>query len=262
MQTSANKQQNTALPREPIPHFMEDVMRHLIYYAAACHLVPRAELTKAAHICNLGLPPKETISKFERWFVSRAMGSPNLDHLLVVVKFNVFRALISNSETLGFAITETIDDDALSPFAETCNTLSSQIQRLPLALHPTRLQCEIPHHPWIDLLPAPKMRDNVISAGVAFDDMEESFCGDLIGFHNTPNENTGMIIWGEPYDISKWEVTEGFCSAGGGPSKVARISLNPQTAGALVVTRTLWILLYCASTGLVYDVKLSAEQGS
>src|SRR6266536_4221644 len=135
------------------------------------------------------------------------MGSPTADHLLALVKFNVFRALISNSMTLGFSTEEGMKDDALSPFTTPSN-LKNHILVLPSALRPTKLQCQIPHHPWIDLLPIPEMRDNLLLAGDAFDDME--LCGDLVGFFSASTGRTGMIIWGEPWDPDGWEVTKAF----------------------------------------------------
>jgi len=38
------------------------------------------------------------------------------DHVLVLIKFNIFRAIVNNATTLGFQIEITMEDDALSPF--------------------------------------------------------------------------------------------------------------------------------------------------
>lgn len=79
------------------------------------------------------------------------MGSPKTDNVLVFVKLNVFRALVSNSRDLGLKPEEHMPDDAQSAFSgpENGNCLSKS---LPPALRPTRFQHEIPHHSWIDLL--------------------------------------------------------------------------------------------------------------
>jgi len=100
-----------------------------------------------------------------------------------------------------------MDDEALSPFADP-SARADECGKIPAALRPTQLQRQVQHHPWIDLLPVPEMRDNLLRAGDTFDDME--LCGDLVGFFSHPTGRTGMIIWGEPWEISGWEVTEEF----------------------------------------------------
>lgn len=100
-----------------------------------------------------------------------------------------------------------MNDDALSPF-NSASIFQNFTLAIPLSLHPTELQCQIPHHPWIDLLPIPRMRDNLLRAGDSYDDIE--LCGDLVGFFNSPIARTGMVIWGDPWDVDGWEVTEPF----------------------------------------------------
>jgi hypothetical protein len=168
-----------------------------------------SELGQAAKVCSLSSAEgQKLISGFEKWAQSRlTMGSPNADHLLVFVKINVFRALISNSKDLGFNYEENMPDDAPSPFSNPSDR-NHRHQTLPPALRPTKLQYEIPHHPWLDLIPIPGMRDNLIRAGDSYDDME--LCGDLVGCFSESSNREGMIVWGDPWDPSGWEVTESF----------------------------------------------------
>jgi hypothetical protein len=63
---------------------------------------------------------------------------------------------------------------------------------------------------WIDTLPIPGMRDNLLRAGDTYDDTE--LCADLVGFCNKSTGRTGMIIWGEPWDANSYEMTEDFVS--------------------------------------------------
>ncbi|KAK9244395.1 hypothetical protein V1506DRAFT_476728, partial [Lipomyces tetrasporus] len=65
------------------------------------------------------------------------------------------------------------------------------------SLHPTVLERTIPHHPWLDIFPIPTMRDNLVSAGDSFDDVQLSIA---IG---------GFIVCGAPWDPYGWEVMEG-----------------------------------------------------
>jgi Domain of unknown function (DUF3425) len=105
-----------------------------------------------------------------------------------------------------------MDDDAISPFCLT-KWIPKRILALPPALRPTDIQCRVVHHPWIDLLPVPRMRHNLIQAGDTFDDME--LCGDLVGLFSAGTGQTGMIVWGDPWDIAGWEVTDGFLKTWG-----------------------------------------------
>ena len=163
-----------------------------------------------ATTCRLGpLEQQRAISEFEKWIERcEELGSPLTDQLLILVKFNVLRAMVSNSRDLGYEAGEVMgDDDTLSPFTDPSNP-NWRVRSVPSALRPTKLQREIPHHPWIDILPSPTMRDNLLRAGDTYDDTE--LCSDLVGCSSEPDARTGMIVWGEPWDIAGWEVTESF----------------------------------------------------
>ncbi|KAL2824273.1 hypothetical protein BDW59DRAFT_172999 [Aspergillus cavernicola] len=144
-------------------------------------------------------------------------GSPRTDLLLGLTRLNILRALHANIEVLGFSAAA-MHDDAESPFATSSNIESTRpLTDLPLALQPTTTQLAIVHHPWLDLLPIPKMRDNLIQAGDSINDAQ--LCHDMCG--NQPplnpksrarsaNGETGIIVWKDPWDPSGWEVTETF----------------------------------------------------
>ncbi|EON64780.1 hypothetical protein W97_04013 [Coniosporium apollinis CBS 100218] len=155
------------------------------------------------------LEPAETQklrNQFEEWACrSYMLGSPTSDLLLTLIQVNVFRAMMSNIFTLGMT-GEVMKDDALSPFHTTnSGCLPSST---PPNLRPTMLQCQTPHHPWLDFFPLPVMRDNLLRAGESFDDVQ--LCIDLVGFCGAPTGRAGLIVWGEPWDPYSWEVTEGF----------------------------------------------------
>lgn len=137
---------------------------------------------------------------------AQILGSPRVDQLLTLIQFNVFRALISNTSALGFTM-DWLEEDAISPWN---STSGSVISSCPASLRPTAIQRTIPHHPWIDLFPIPQMRDNMLLAGDSYDEYE--LCNDLVDFCDVPNEKTGLIVWGEPWDPSGWEMSESFLS--------------------------------------------------
>ncbi|KAF4629072.1 hypothetical protein G7Y89_g9075 [Cudoniella acicularis] len=182
---------------------------HVFNSAAGPLKLDRSEFGRVVNLCRLtSTATQKMITECENWAQNRIMtGSPTTDHLLVLVKFNVFRALFSNCKDLGFSYEDDLPDDALSPFTDPSDTLC-RTRPMPSALQPTKLQRELPHHPWIDFIPIPGMRDNLLRAGDSYDDME--LCGDLVGFFSGSADRTGMIVWEDPWDPKGWQITESF----------------------------------------------------
>ena len=180
---------------------------------AAAATPSKPDCSRLGHIAGVlaAIQTQNLVSEFKEWVQkSFMMGSLTKCHLLEFIKLNVFRAMVSNSKDLGLKLEENMPDDALSPFTDPSSTLCRS-RPLPSALRPTKLQREIPHHPWIDLLPIPGMRDNLLRAGDSYDEGE--LCGDLVGvFGGTAADKTALIVWGEPWEPRNWEVTESFLS--------------------------------------------------
>lgn len=141
-----------------------------------------------------------------------AQGSPRADLLLGITQLNIIRALHANQKILGYT-DDDMHDDALSGFNRHLQLSPSSQQyivktiksELPPPLQPTAIQQTIPHHPWLDMIPIPRMRENLIRAGDTIDDVK--LCHDICGYRVS---ETGILIWGEPWDPSTWEVTERF----------------------------------------------------
>ncbi|KAF4234672.1 hypothetical protein CNMCM8980_008598 [Aspergillus fumigatiaffinis] len=142
-------------------------------------------------------------------YESYILGSPTSDHLLTLSKVNVFRAFASIMSLLGMSHTEDwMHDDALSPFP-TLGPGYIDEQKLPPSLRPTRLQKTVPHHPWLDFFPIPKIRDNLLTMGEDnFDDCQ--LCVDIMGFWDSGMDACCLLVWGDPTDPKNWEVTERF----------------------------------------------------
>ncbi|KAL3475995.1 hypothetical protein BJX99DRAFT_270806 [Aspergillus californicus] len=150
---------------------------------------------------------------------------PLLDLRLSVTRLNVLRALNSNLQLLGYSPCD-VHDDAQSRFTinnppqrERCPRICEEV--LPPALRPTIIQRTVPHHPWLDLIPFPQMRDTLILAQDWIDD--EQLCHDMCGHRAAEAKTgfrdlgmrkaigeTGMLVWQDPWDPSGWEVTETF----------------------------------------------------
>lgn len=90
--------------------------------------------------------------------VAQELGMPNV---------SIYSALFQNSQILGINCGNTLP------------RLTPKQGPLPRSLCPTELQLTIVHQPYIDCLPFPRLRDNlIISSGVLINDRE--FCADLI----------------------------------------------------------------------------------
>ncbi|CAI7643445.1 unnamed protein product [Penicillium glandicola] len=143
-------------------------------------------------------------------YESYARGDPTADHLMTLTKVNVFRAFAQNLQLIGWS-EFWMAHDAISPFNTALPHKSSILDNnnpIPSNLQPTRIQKLIHHHPWLDFFPLPKMRDNLIEAGDDWDD--EQLCHDIMGFWGESTMNSGLLVWGEPWNVQNWEVTEPF----------------------------------------------------
>ncbi|KAJ5094733.1 hypothetical protein N7456_010594 [Penicillium angulare] len=153
---------------------------------------------------------KKRMAQLERTaFQYYTMGSPRTDLLLHLFQLNFTRALIENTKILGLR-SDQLHDDAISPFNTAGPWQEESLDTLPANLKPTMIQLSIPHHPWLDLLPIPQMRDNLILAGEF--DGEVELCLDMKGSGNT---RSGIIVWSDPWDPAGWEVTEPFARSWG-----------------------------------------------
>lgn len=149
----------------------------------------------------------DDVGHWEQIALSKFLGSPQADLLLTLVQYNVCRALLQNTFSLGIS-TSWLEEEAESIVP------SGQYNPLvPASLLPTRWQRDVAHHPWIDVLPFPGLRDNILRMYDTCD--EDALCGAIVGWCNSPGTRTGIIVWGEPWDPCGWEATEGFCIAFG-----------------------------------------------
>ncbi|RAK81897.1 DUF3425 domain-containing protein [Aspergillus fijiensis CBS 313.89] len=134
-------------------------------------------------------------------------GDPRSDMLLHLIQFNFTRGQLQTMRILGLT-SEHMDDDAISFFNLPGPWPHEMVQSLPASLQPTLVQRTVVHHPWLDLLPLPAMRDNLILAGESYD--ETKLCLDMKGLGSVHGEYSGIIIWSDPWDPSGWEITEPF----------------------------------------------------
>ncbi|KAH6897444.1 hypothetical protein B0T10DRAFT_544767 [Thelonectria olida] len=169
--------------------------------------------------------------------------SPLSDHLLHLVNFNAFRGFFANKYLLSQLTKHFIPTPGRTEVVDIMKSFPAQTvvipwaENIPSCLTPTQLQKKTVHATWIDLIPFPKMRDNLISQHGRFHHWEfmEDVIGDLLnklmfpvrgigassegysqlnsrdGLDDELTANRkGLILWGEPFRPDSWEATPGF----------------------------------------------------
>jgi len=115
-------------------------------------------------------------------------------------QYSSMRAVILNIELLGLTPDMLENDDAISPW-----TISNPFVERSRSIHtltPTVTQLCTYHHPFIDILANPLLRDNILDAGLT-DEQEDMFCRDM--------HSDGFRVWGsQPWNAFGWEVSQEF----------------------------------------------------
>ncbi|KAI1359504.1 hypothetical protein F5Y08DRAFT_332266 [Xylaria arbuscula] len=143
----------------------------------------------------------------EEWNVIFPLSS---DHLIILLQYNALRAMAVNRTLIaGILMTPLQCDEEITHVLQ----YPTNPELLPSALLPTILQQTVLHGDWIDLWPCPEGRDRLIQAAGTFD--EDDLWADCIGglyegFPDDEMERRGMIAWSPPWDITGWEMSEGF----------------------------------------------------
>lgn len=174
-----------------------------------------------------------------------ATSSPGIDLLLHLIHQNVFRGFASNKQTLRPLLSEIRHDypsvgirrNSFAP----CDGLFINMPlsgNIPVSLAPTQIQKNVPHSAWINIIPFPRVRDNIIMWHDHFDHWE--FLYDMVGLFADAGtlsvpprkhlgsaiekpwvdhpadiddplaEYKGAIVWGAPYLQESWEFSAAF----------------------------------------------------
>ncbi|KAF2111391.1 hypothetical protein BDV96DRAFT_649952 [Lophiotrema nucula] len=129
------------------------------------------------------------------------------DHyLLTLVQYNVLRAVITNLQLCSL----------LSHLPSECRAALNiptppPPSTIPPSFAPTHTQSSVPHPSWIDTVPCPQLRDNLILTQGRWD--EDELCGDMCGGLYEGYDDVvqrGLLVWDEPWRVGSWEVSTGF----------------------------------------------------
>ncbi|KAF5651991.1 hypothetical protein F25303_3711 [Fusarium sp. NRRL 25303] len=167
--------------------------------------------------------------------------SPLSDHLLYLINYNAFRGLFQNKVTLSQVTNHLVLEEGRTEKLDVMVGLKRDAicvetgLIIPPHLRPTALQSTKAHATWIDFIPFPKMRDNLITHHDHFNHrlLVTDVMGDLLEdiMFNKYGEGTGprgrrlvsrgkpgdyasdrrgLIVWGDPHRMESWEVTPRF----------------------------------------------------
>lgn len=181
--------------------------RHGHSPAHSGHLLPPCP-RKSASIQTLRM------EAYQGW----ALNAPRPTQLQFLIRLNVLDALARNAMALNFPVEGLCADHFNSPFTHQGpgpgpGPVSTVWTGAPQSLAPTVLQRTVRHHPWIDLFPLPRFRDNILLALEADFIDEDELCGDLLNVedaHRSTNAKPSLLVWGEPSDPRGWEASAGF----------------------------------------------------
>ena len=147
-------------------------------------------------------------------------------------------ALTRNAVVMGFAAEGLCHDEFVSPYFQH-GPMNMTRGRWPLTSVPGNLQSTVvqritPHHPWIDLFPFPRFRDNMLHAlAVGFID-EDELCIDIVGLNGPAqllDSKPSIMVWGESWDIRSWEASVPFLMKWGWLLRGCDELIERQTAG-------------------------------
>ncbi|KAH7124936.1 hypothetical protein B0J13DRAFT_646956 [Dactylonectria estremocensis] len=135
-----------------------------------------------------------------------AMPSPRADLLFSVFYVNVKCGLFRNFALLGQDWKYFCSKQKSSSFVS-----GTPPRHLPVDLQPTAVQRTVAHDAAIDALPDANLRDRIIIWKHLVD--KDELENDLFGHLSAQGGGLGLqgiVIWGEPYLTSSWEITEAF----------------------------------------------------
>ena len=149
----------------------------------------------------------------EQALMSYTRADPCADHYLKLIQFNIIDGFTRNAAALGYHF-DWLICAATSPFGchgQSLNPILMTATAMPSSLVPTSMQLTTRHHPWLDLFPIPRMRDNLlIATSILSPQDEQMLFDDVMDPGGGKHEWTGLFVWGEPWDPQSWEVSIPF----------------------------------------------------
>jgi hypothetical protein len=133
------------------------------------------------------------------------INTPRPTQLPFLITLNINIAMAGNATMIGLSPEQLCREESVSPFNKSGPSPPSVA--CPQNLQPTLVQREVLHHPWLDVFPFPRFRDNVIRAVDADLMDDDDLCADIAEMNFDGTARPSLIVWGDPCDPSGWEAS-------------------------------------------------------
>lgn len=210
---------------------VEDILKAGLYAlskSVASQGAPSQPMLPSLRDASPGKPP---LLRIDRIFVIENMMHEHAHSLpdpyvncIRIKQLCAVAAARCNAEILGITFGQLCDEETESPLHDASVTedaenaaCAARFRHVSLDLRPTAAQIRCRHHPWIDTIPSPTLRQRLIQCISSDPPMvdEDDFCLDL--------QNDGLICWGStlgradrpsgsgaPWDVRSWEAQPWF----------------------------------------------------
>ena len=123
----------------PNPSANSEDLRSSFHSAVGSSKINHRALVRTASTWKPSTTPETINSQFETWVIAKfCKNSPLADHFLTLVKFNVFRVMLSNTLPLRLPAEERMENNLLSHFPRSLETETTTSSFTP-SLQPTKL---------------------------------------------------------------------------------------------------------------------------
>ena len=187
-------------PSNLLPQLNENLREHVVSIEPSDILSSSASANVGYTSSDLGLAPRTSFITY----LTSALGTGLVEHRFIhLTQYSVFRAYLANASVLSLPQSLLLDEDAFSPYT-VLHPFSAITTPLTHTLNPTDIQLSTYHHPYIDLIASPSLRNNVLTASLD-KQQEDALCMDL--------HIDGFTVWGsQPWNFMGWEVAQAFTS--------------------------------------------------
>ncbi|KAI1068822.1 hypothetical protein LB507_006308 [Fusarium sp. FIESC RH6] len=178
---------------------------------AALQQSPNAMMQAIMEMCEVFKSPdvsQRVLALASMAYLDYTMNAPRISQLPFLITLNVNIAIAKNAKLIGFDRKLMCLNEAISPFNQSGPWPSSP--NTPKCLEPTPVQRSVAHHPWLDIFPFPKFRDNMILAQDAMILDDDELCADVAEANLENIERPGLIVWGDASLPHSWEVSPKF----------------------------------------------------
>ncbi|CZR51863.1 uncharacterized protein PAC_01740 [Phialocephala subalpina] len=211
--------ENSDTARKIAPTFSADLIRQLrLDDSKENQSLIRTAIARNYNIRDVFLAGLAALDKQEN--LQPRTGFDPYKNTLTLIPTSSLQAYLSNAMALKLPISGLKNEAFQSPFYQpeayaSGNMAALEVawNELPKALRPTPAQITQPHHPWMDMIPFPTIRERALTLS--------SLDPPMIDIYDLKNDvfmNSGIFCWrvggsggsGQPWDMRSWEAEPWF----------------------------------------------------